>query len=67
MQEIIKPKNFNKDLNIKISNMNMNIKIEYDKTTRLVKAPNWIDPKNLHNYTLPSFTKKIVNYLENHK
>ncbi len=67
MKELIKPKNFNKDLNIKISNMNMNIKIEYDKTTRLEKAPNWIDPNNLHNYTLPTFTKKIVNYLENHK
>ena len=67
MQEVIKPKNFNKDLNIKISNMNMNIKIEYGNTTRSVTTPNWIDPQNLHNYTLPTFTKKIVNYLENHK
>ena len=67
MQEVIKPKNFIKDLNIKISNMNMNIKIEYDNTTRSVITPNWIDPKNLDNYTLPTFTKKIVNYLENHK
>ncbi len=67
MQELIKPKNFNKDLNIKISNMNMNIKIEYDNTAWPVTTPNWIDPKNLHNYTLPSFTKKIVSYLENYK
>ena len=67
MQEIIKPKNFNKDLNIKLSNMNMNIKIEYNNETKLANTPNWIDPKNLHNYTLPTFTKKIVNYLENHK
>ncbi len=67
MQEVMKPKNFNKDLNIKLSNMNMNIKIEYNNTTRLDTALNWIDPKNLHNYTLPTFTKKIVNYLENHK
>ena len=67
MQEVIKPKNFNKDLNIKISNMNMNIKIEYDNATRSVSKSNWIDPKNLHNYILPTFTKKIVNYLENHK
>jgi A/G-specific adenine glycosylase len=29
MEELISPKNFNKDLNFKISNMNMNIKIEY--------------------------------------
>ena len=67
MQEIIKPKNFNKDLNIKLSNMNMNIKIEYNNKTKSVTTPNWIDPKNLNNYTLPTFTKKIVNYLENHK
>ena len=67
MQEIIKPKNFNKDLNIKLSNMNMNIKIEYNNEAKSVNTPNWIDPKNLHNYTLPTFTKKIVNYLENHK
>ena len=67
MQEIIKPKNFDKDLNIKISNMNMNIKIKYDNTSRSVTSPIWIDPKNLHNYTLPTFTKKIVNYLENNK
>jgi A/G-specific adenine glycosylase len=67
MQEVIKPKNFNKDLNIKISNMNMNIKIEYGNTTRSATTSHWIDPQNLHNYTLPTFTKKIVNYLENHK
>ena len=67
MQEVTKSKNFNKDLNIKISNMNMNIKIEYVNTTKTVTAQNWIDPKNLHCYTLPTFTKKIVNYLENHK
>ncbi len=67
MQEIIKPKNFNKDLNIKLSNMNMNIKIEYNNKAKSVNTPNWIDPKNLSNYTLPTFTKKIVNYLENHK
>ncbi len=67
MQEIIKPKKFDKDLNIKLSNMNMNIKIEYDNLDKLVTTPNWIDPKNLKDYTLPTFTKKIVNYLENHK
>ena len=67
MKEVIKTKNFNKDLNIKISNMNMNIKIEYVNTPKPVTAQNWIDPKKLHSYTLPTFTKKIVNYLENHK
>ncbi len=67
MQEIIEPKNFNKDLNIKLSNINMNIKIEYNNPAKSLTTPNWIDPKNLNNYTLPTFTKKIVNYLENHK
>ena len=42
-------------------------KIEYNNQAKLVNTPNWIDPKNLNNYTLPTFTKKIVNYLENHK
>ncbi len=67
MQEIINPKNFNKDLNIKLSNMNLNIKIEFNNLARSIATPNWIDPKNLQNYTLPTFTKKIVNYLENNK
>ena len=66
MKEVIKPKNFNKDLNVKISNMSVNIKIEYGNETEST-ATNWIDPKNLNNYTLPTFTKKILNYLENHK
>ena len=31
MEEVAKPKNFNENLNFKISNMNMNIKIQYKK------------------------------------
>ena len=27
----------------------------------------WIDPSKLRNYTLPTFTKKIVKFLENQK
>jgi len=27
----------------------------------------WIDPTKLQNYTLPTFTKKIVKFLESHK
>ncbi len=45
----------------------MNLKIEYNKISRSKVTPNWIDPKNLNNYTLPTFTKKIVNFLENNK
>ena len=67
MQEIIKPKNFNHNLNFKMSNMNMNIKIEYNSAIKSIPLSYWIDPKKLRNYTLPSFTKKIVRYLENNR
>ena len=67
MQELIKPKNFKQNLNFKMSNMNMNIEIKNDKITKPIPFSYWIDPKKLKNYTLPTFTKKIVTYLENHK
>ena len=50
-----------------MSNMNMNIEIKNDKMTNLIPFSYWIDPKKLKKYTLPTFTKKIVTYLENHK
>ena len=64
MEELPKPKNFNHNLNFKMSNMNMNIKIEYLKNSRGFQSPYWINKKRLDNYILPSFTKKIVKYLE---
>ena len=67
MQELTKPKNFTQNLNFKMSNMNMNIKIENNKMIKSIPFSYWIDPKKLKNYTLPTFTKKIVNYLESHK
>ena len=67
MHELIEPKKFNKNLNFKMSNMNMNIKIEYNDVIKSSPLSYWIDPKKLRNYTLPSFTKKIVKYLENQK
>ena len=67
MQELIKPKNFEQNLNFKMSNMNMNIKIQNDKIIKPIPFAYWVDPKKLKNYTLPTFTKKIVTYLENHK
>ena len=67
MQELIRPKNFNQNLNFKMSNMNMNIEIKNDKITKPIPFSYWIDPKKLKNYTLPTFTKKIVTYLENYK
>ena len=64
MKELFKPKNFNKNLNFKLSNMNMNIEIQYLKNIEKFQAPRWVEKKKLDNYMLPSFTKKIVKYLE---
>ena len=64
MEELSKPKNFNENLNFKMSNMNMNIKIQYLKNRGKFQSPYWINKKKLDNYMLPSFTKKIVKYLE---
>ena len=64
MEELSKPKNFNENLNFKMSNMNMNIKIKYIKNSSKFQSPHWIDETRLDNYMLPSFTKKIVKYLE---
>ena len=64
MEELSRPKNFNKNLNFKMSNMNMNIKIEYLKKNENYRSPYWVNKKKMNNYMLPSFTKKIVKYLE---
>jgi A/G-specific adenine glycosylase len=64
MEELSKPKNFNENLNFKMSNMNMNIKIKFLKSSNKFQSPYWVDQKKLDNYMLPSFTKKIVKYLE---
>jgi len=64
MEELTRPKNFHENFNFKMSNMNMNIKIEYLKNFEKFPSPYWVDKKKLNNYMLPSFTKKIVKYLE---
>ena len=64
MEELVNPKNFNENLNVKMSNMNMNIKIQYNKKDRKFSSVLWIDRNKLNNYMLPTFTKKVVKYLE---
>ena len=64
MEELSNPKNFNENLNFKMSNMNMNIKIQYLKNSKRFPSSCWIDRRKLDNYMLPSFTKKVVAYLE---
>ena len=67
MEELSKPKNFNENLNFKMSNMNMSIKIQYLKNNKKLPASYWVDQKKINNYMLPTFTKKVVKYLENNK
>ena len=64
MQELSKPKKFNKTINFKMSNMNMNIKIQYPKIVRELSSSYWVDQKKIGNSMLPTFTKKVVKYLE---
>ena len=64
MEELSKPKNFNENFNFKMSNMNMNIKIQYFKNTKRFPSSYWFDKRRLDNYMLPTFTKKVVKYLE---
>ena len=64
MHEISKKDNLKKNLNFKISNMNMNITIQFNKIKRSIPNSSWIDSNKLDSYTLPTFTKKIFSYLE---
>ncbi len=64
MEELSNPKNFNENLNFKMSNMNMNIKIEYSNDNKKFPYSYWVDGTKMNSYMLPSFTKKIVQYLE---
>ena len=67
MKEISKPSNLNKNLNFKMSNMNMSIIIKFNTIKPLIPDSSWIDSSKLNNYTLPTFTKKIFRYLDQHK
>ena len=64
MEELSNPKNFSENLNFKMSNMNMNIKIQYLKNAKRFPSSYWFDKRKLDNYMLPTFTKKVVKYLE---
>ncbi len=64
MEELAKPKNFNKNFNFKMSNMNMSIKIQHFKNNKKLPLSYWIERNKINNYMLPTFTKKVVKYLE---
>ena len=64
MDEISKHNKVKKNLNFKISNMNMNIIIQFTKIKGSIPNSSWIDSTKLNSYTLPTFTRKIFRYLE---
>jgi A/G-specific adenine glycosylase len=64
MYEISKKDNLEKNLNFKISNMNMNITIKFNKIKGSIPNSSWIDSTKLDSYILPTFTKKIFSYLK---
>jgi A/G-specific adenine glycosylase len=64
IDEISKHNNFKKNLIFKISNMNMNITIQFNKIKGSIPNSSWIDSSKLDSYTLPTFTKKIFDYLK---
>ena len=64
MHEISKKDNLEKNLNFKISNMNMNITLQFNKIKKSIPDSSWIDSSKLDSYTLPTFTKKIFSYLK---
>ena len=64
MEELIEPKNFDENFKFKMSNMNMSIKIKYLKNTKRPPSSYWFNKEKLDKYVLPTFTKKIVKYIE---
>ena len=49
----------NKKLSVKMSNMNMNISIDFLNIKNKTKEGLWIEKSKLENYIIPTFTKKI--------
>jgi len=52
-------------LNVKMSNMNMNISIDFSNIKNKSKNGLWIKKTKLENYMIPTFTKKIFASVKN--
>ena len=61
MEELSNPKNFNENLNFKMSNMNMNIKIQYSKDNQKFSSSYWFDKKNWIVICYLHLQKKLFN------
>ena len=55
----------NKKLSVKMSNMNMNISIDFSYIKNKPKNGIWIEKTKLENYMIPTFTKKIFASVKN--
>ena len=55
----------NKIINLKMSNMNMNIFVDFSKIKKKPKNGLWVNKTKLKNYMLPTFTKKIFTSIKN--
>ena len=67
MKEITKSDSLlksNNKLNIKMSNMNMNITIDFSNIKNKPKNGLWIKKNKLENHMIPTFTKKIFAYVK---
>ena len=68
MKEITEPNlllKYNNRVILKMSNMNMNIYINLLETKKKSNRGLWVSKKNLKNYMLPTFTKKIFSSVQN--
>ena len=54
----------NMKLNVKMSNMNMNISIDFSNIKNKPKNGLWIKKNKLENHMIPTFTKKIFAYVK---
>ena len=59
---LLKPK---KKLNVKLSNMNMNISIDFSNIKNKPKNGLWIKKTKFENHMIPTFTKKIFASVKN--
>ena len=57
-------KHLGKRINIKMSNMDMRIAIKTKNNLPVKRDGFFINVKDLSNWTLPSFTKKILNSIK---
>ena len=54
-----------KIINVKMSNMNIKIKVNFLRGVKKINNSQWIEKSKFSKYTLPSFTKRIYKSIQN--